>query len=79
MVPDWARYLGRALWTNGLRRHGSRISSDAHAYDLGNWWFNYPARAARRWRYGIRQHGVRRWIELSRESWRFTREWRRRS
>lgn len=79
MIPDWAWYLGKALWTNGPRRHGSKISPDAHCYDLSNWSFNYPARAARRWRYGIRRHGVRRWIELSHESWKFNREWRRRS
>lgn len=75
MIPGWARYLGKALWRNGPRRHGRNISPDAHIYDLSNWWFNYPSRAARHLVYGIRQHGVRRWIELSRES----RKWRRRS
>ena len=79
MIPDWARYLGKALLTNGVRRHGRKISRDAHCYDLGNWWFNYPERAARRWKYGVRSHGVRRWVELSYESWKFNRGWRRRS
>jgi hypothetical protein len=46
VIPDWARYLGKALLTNGVRRHGRKISRDAHCYDLGNWWFNYPERAA---------------------------------
>lgn len=78
MIPEWARYLGKACWTNGLRRNGRNISPDAHSYDLGNWWFNYPSRAFGRWAIGIRGHGVRRWIQLSRESWKFTREWRRR-
>lgn len=78
MTPEWARYLGKALWTNGLRRHGTKISHDAHAYDLSNWWFNYPARAGRRWRYGVRAHGLRQWTKLSHESWRFSRQWRRR-
>jgi hypothetical protein len=78
MIPGWARYLGKALWTNGVRRHGRKVSPDAHVYDMSNWWFNFPSRAARRWNYGIRQHGVRRSVKLSHESWKFNREWRRR-
>ena len=78
MTPNWLRYLGKALWTNGPRRNGTRISPDAHRYDLGNWWFNYPSRAVTRWRSGVRSHGMRRWVELSYESWKFTQEWRRR-
>lgn len=79
MTPDWARYLGKAVRTNGLRRRGSKISPGAHIYDLGNWWYSYPTRAAKRWSYGIRRHGVRRWVELSHQSWKVTREGRRRS
>lgn len=79
MIAGWAGYLGKALWRNGLRRHGSKISPDAHCYDLSNWWFNYPARAARHLSIGIRQHGVRRYLEFQKESRKFNREWRRRS
>lgn len=77
-MPEWARYLGKAFWTNGPRWHGKRIVGIGEKYDLSNWWFHYPQRAARRWSIGIRGHGLRRWVELSRESRKFTRERRRR-
>ena len=77
MTPEWARYLGKAVRTNGLRRVGRKISSDAHRYDLSNWWFAYPEKAARRWSIGIRSHGARRWVKLSHDSWKFNRNWRR--
>jgi hypothetical protein len=76
-IPHWASYLGKALWANGLQRHGDKISNDAHIYDLHTWWSNFPSRTAFRWKYGIRSHGVRRWVKLSYESWKVTRETRR--
>jgi hypothetical protein len=78
MMPGWATELGKALRTNGLRWNGRKIVGIGERPNLSNWWFHYPERAARRWFYGIREHGVRRWVELSRESWKFNREWRRR-
>jgi hypothetical protein len=73
-MPAWATYLVRVVLTG----NGRRIIGVGESYSLGGWWFNYPARAARHWKYGIRQHGMRRFLEFRRESWKFTREWRRR-
>lgn len=70
MMPDWATQLWRALRTNGARWRGNNIVGVGERPDLSNWWFHYPARAARRWLYGVRSHGLRRWIELSWQSWR---------
>jgi hypothetical protein len=68
MIPGWATELAKALRVNGLRWHGRKTWGVGELPDLSSWWFNYPQRAATRWRYGIRRHGLRRWVELSRES-----------
>lgn len=71
MIPDWVTELGKSLWVNGLRWNGRKIVGVGERPNLGNWWFNYPSRAARRWSIGVRSHGVRRWIALARNSRKF--------
>lgn len=78
MTPQWASDLGKALRTNGLRWNGKKIVGVGERPNLSNWWFQYPSRAARHVLYGVRRHGVRRFVAFQRDSRRFNREYRRR-
>ena len=71
MTPRWARELGKALRTNGLRWNGRNIVGVGERPNLGNWWFNHPSRAANRVRSGVQSHGFRGWIKVVRESRKF--------
>ena len=73
MTQNWVTELGKALRTNGLRWNGRKIVGIGERPNLSNWWFEYPARAARRWTSGIRAHGMRRCVKLRHESWKFNR------
>jgi hypothetical protein len=66
-MPRWLSGLGKALLHNG------KIVGAGERHSLGNWFFQFPMKAARRWKYGVRLHGVRKWVGLSYKSWKFYR------